>query len=47
LGCRHTRQGDWKCGVEVASGSDVDGGGGKTTMGTSGDGMEIVHRPTV
>jgi hypothetical protein len=47
MGWCHTRQGDWKCGVEVASGSDADGGGGKTTMGASEEGMEIVHRPTV
>jgi hypothetical protein len=46
-GWRQTRQGDWKCWVEVTSGSDADGGGGKTTMGASGDGMEVVHRPTV
>jgi hypothetical protein len=45
--CCHTRQGDRKCGVKVASGSDADGGGGETTMGARGDGMEVVHRPTV
>jgi hypothetical protein len=46
-GWRHTRQGDRKCRVEVTSGSDADGGGGETTMGARGDGMEVVHRPTV
>jgi hypothetical protein len=43
---RHARQGDRKCGVKVASGSDADGEGGETTMGARGDGMEVVHRPT-
>jgi hypothetical protein len=47
MGWRHTRQGNRKWGVEVASGSDADGGGGETTMGARGDGMEVVNSPIV
>jgi hypothetical protein len=42
---RHTRQGHRECRIKIPPGSDTDGGGGKATMGTRGDGMEVVHRP--
>jgi hypothetical protein len=41
---RHTRQCRRKCRTKISPGSDADGGGVKATMGTRGDGMEIVHR---
>jgi hypothetical protein len=40
---RHTRQGRRKCRTKISPGSDADGGGGKATMGTRGDGMEVVR----
>jgi hypothetical protein len=43
---RHTWQGHRECRIKIPPGSDTDGGGGKATVGTRGDGMEVVHRPT-
>jgi hypothetical protein len=43
---RHTWQGHRECRIKNPPGGDTDGGGGKATVETRGDGMEVVHRPT-